>query len=248
MPEDCAGEGINASFDEEGYTQNGHDYLIWIKKWWPTPGGANKGSDYYYPPGSSGTKQGGFEIDLLKSETLPLSGTFPVMTLRTQSNPWGGYSIEPFKVDDVTAQAAMEMRDNQLHLILRRWKGSESLPEVGLGDPPWNSCGVLICGDRRNVLGAWQNPDKKDPFTYHIGLFSTVTGEKISEMDATSWPSSAQLCGNYLVCYFPTRVFVMDISKGKEVWTQPIKDLTYRGPYPPTAKSPMTKPKQPDEP
>lgn len=139
------------------------------------------------------------------------------------------------------------MIDKKQLLVLRRWKNTESLPEVRLGEPPWNNCGIVVCGDRRNVLGVWQNPEKKDPFTYHIGIYSTATGEKAGELDATSWPSTAQVCGNFLVCYFPTRVFVMNLTTGKEVWSQLLKDFTYHGPYPPSARPP-TRPQAQEEP
>ncbi|HJT24574.1 MAG TPA: hypothetical protein VJ873_08350, partial [bacterium] len=158
----------------------------------------------------------------------------------------GGYSTEPFKVDDITAQVEMQMINGKDLLVLRRWNGTDSLPEVRLGEPPWNSCGVVVCGDRRNVLGVWQVPEKKDPFLYHLNIFSTATGEKTAEVNATSWPSTAQLCGNYLVGYFPNRVFAINITTGKEVWSQLIKDLMYHGPYPPSAAPgrPITKPEE----
>ena len=242
----CVGEGISGSFHLEGATKDEGDCLIWTKKWWPTPGGAYRGPDYLYPAGSSGSKQGLVMVDLLKGEISPPVGFFPNTTLRTQSFPWGGYSTEPFQVGDVTAQASMELLGNRYQLVLRRWRSSESLPQVSLGNPPWNSCGVVVCGDHRNVLGVYQNQGKTDPFTYHIGVYDAATGGKMAEVDATSWPSAAQLYGNHLVCYFPNRVFVMNISTGKELWSRPVKDLTYRGPYPPSARPPEV-PERPQE-
>jgi hypothetical protein len=184
------------------------------------------------------------EVDFAHEKLSAVIGEVPDTHLKTQQGTGSDYHTERFMVDGITAQAFKKMVKNQAQLILRRWRGSEALPDVKLGEPPWNSCGVVICGDRRHVLGVYQIPDKTNPFLYHIALYSTVTGEKKGEMDATSWPSVAQVCGNFLVCYFPWRVFVMDIKIGKEVWTKPVKDLTYRGPYPPSARPPI-KPQMP---
>jgi hypothetical protein len=238
----CPGDGLSGTFRLEAVTQDGRDCLVWTKTWHPTPGGAYRGPDYVYPPGSSGSKQGLYVVDLENEQILPPAGTYPSLSLRGQTNPWGGYSIEPFEVDGITSQVAMEMVNNHPHLLLRRWKDAEALPEVSLGEPPWNSCGVVVCADHRYVLGVWQVPEKHDPFLYHVGVFSSSTGEKKAEVDAASWPSTAQVFGNVLVAYFPSRVFGIDLSTGKEIWTKTVKDLTYRGPYPPSAAPRSQKP------
>lgn len=239
------GDGLSGTFRLEAVTQDGRDCLVWTQTWHPTPGGAYRGPDYVYPPGSSGSKQGLFIVDLENEQILPPAGTYPALSLRSQTNPWGGYSIEPFPVDGVTAQVVMEMVSNHPHLLLRRWKDAETLPEVSLGEPPWNSCGVEVCADHRYVLGVWQVPETKDPFFYHVRVFSSSTGEKTAEVDATSWPTAAQVFGNVLVAYFPTRVFGIDLKTGKEIWTKTTKDLTYRGPYPPSAPPKAVHPQDP---
>lgn len=272
-PGECAGDGLGSSFYVQGFTQDGRDGLVWTYTWRPTPGGAYKGPDYVYPPGSSGQKQGLVVVDLFKGEVLPPSGNYPV-SLRGQNNPWGGYSIEPFKVDGVTAQAVMESIEGRFRLLLRRWKDGEPLPEVRLGEPPWNSCGVEVTADHKYALGVYQVPNqsqiklshmekwaedhpelepytgKNETFYYHVEVYSAASGEKRGEINATSWPSMAQICGNLMVSYFPSRVFVMDITTGKEVWSRPLKDLTYRGPYPPAANRPPAPsgPKDPEDP
>ncbi len=244
-PIGCVGEGINGSFHLSAFTKDGHDYLVYVNKWWPTPGGAYM-PDRKYAPGSFGETRGAFEVDWDNAKLISFPGDIPDGSPKFTQNPKGGYYSEPFEVGKVKVQTSMEMKGNQYQLILRRWKGEETLPELKLADPPWNSCGIVISADQRNVLGVFQIPNKIDPFLYDVNIYSTENGKKISHLAAKSWPARAQLCGSKLVAYFPWRVFVLDIASGKEVWTKNVKDFTYRGPYPPAARPPISA--QPEKP
>jgi hypothetical protein len=244
-PVGCVGEGINGSFHLRTVTRDGRDYLIAVKKWWPTPGGAYM-PNRVYPPGSSGETKEFFRVDLDQAKLTPAPDEIPDPTLKIIQNPKGGYYSEPFEVDGIKAQTSMEVVETKFQLLLRRWKGEEALPDTKLADPPWNSCGIVVSADRLNVLGVFQIPGKSDPFLYDVNLFSTLTGEKLAHTAAKSWPAAAQVCGKQLVCYFPWRVFVLDIASGKELWTKNVKDFTYRGPYPPAAHPAMSA--QPEKP
>ena len=231
-PIGCVGESINNSFHLEGYTAGGSDYLRWTKKWGPKPGGA------YRPkctpaPGSTGESHGAFLVDLPHGTLEEVAGEAPDPALGMIQGPGVDFRTERFPVDGLTVEAAKEVTGITVRLTLRRWRGSEALPEVRLGEPRSSSCGFVVSADRRHVLAVSQVPGNKRPILYHVEIRAAVTGEGIGEFDATRWPAVCQVCGSDLVAYSPWRVFAVRISTGREIWSRPVKDLSYRGPYPP---------------
>jgi len=234
----CVGEGISGSSHTSGFALEGRDYVRWESKWWPTPGGAYRGPHDSYPPGSYGEVHGVAEVDLLHAAVSPaaseLMDSLPMLSSRTA----GSAFTATFMVDGVAIQAARTMAGNRVHLLLHRWKDGAPLPEISLGDPPWNSSGFQVTADRRHVLGVWQVPGAANPIRYHTEIYAATTGARVGVIEPTSWPVVSQLCGAILVAYVPSRVFAFELASGREVWSRTVKDLTYRGPYPPSARPP----------
>jgi hypothetical protein len=95
-------------------------------------------------------------------------------------------------------------------------------------------------------LGVYQIPAKTNPFLYKLIILEAGSGEKVAELDATSWPTTVEVCGEMLVSYFPSRVFALNMRSGEEIWSRELMDLTYRGPYPPAMKRAEPVPKNQD--
>ena len=229
---------INDSFYMEGVSEGGHDYLVWTKQWMfrilARMAGHIKRDNRF-----SSKKQGVFEADLLNLRVSPYDGPLPGTGITSMPNPvpWEGYVYGPFEVDGITFKVGNHyeytkkvggnLYGQEGEVLLQRWKGKESLPDVRL-----DLGGVVVCGDRQHFL--WLNT--KDRSTCYVGLYSTVTGEKIAGVNATSLPFAAQVCGNFLVCYtdykdnsglLGPRVFVMDITTGTEVWARSLREKVF---------------------
>lgn len=241
-PPGCIVEGIRGSVHLEGFARDGRDYVRWTSAWWPMPGGAYRGPRFQYPPGSSGESHGVGEVDLVHAAVTTAASTLTDSLAMIRTGSGTSEATATFLVDGVTIQATREVSGSTVYLTLRRWRGGEAQPDVALGNPPWASCGFQFTADRRHALGVWQVPGASNPFLYHAEIFSVVTGSKLGAVNATSWPIKSQLCGSLLVAYFPNRVFAVDLASGRERWSRPLKDLAYRGTYPPAARpvSPQT--------
>ena len=230
----CIGDSINSGYKLSAFSMNGRDYLKSAYSWHPISGGAYRGPEYKNPPGSSGSSLASWEVVLSPPGITATSADLAGAEINMLTNPGGGYHSETFTVDGITAETDMSLNTGtSYNLILKRWKDGEALTDITMADSPWNSAGTAISLDRRHALAVYQLQQSLNPILYRVNVFSVVTGKKISSFDAKNWPLRSVVAGNILISYFPWVAFATDLGTGREIWSRPVRDLQYRGPYPP---------------
>ncbi len=220
------GEGLGSSSIMEGLSTNGRDYVVW-RRWWQRVSGKPQPTEIHLDSSAA-------EVNLLRGTLIPVSRGFPARSLRLRSDP---IRPEPFEVAGITAVAATEQRGERFRIVLRRKRGEETLPDVVLCEPDVHDAFVdalvAVSADRRHVLGACQDSSTTPRYSYDIVVHSTVTGERVGHLISKGWPLSSVVWNGRLVYYFPERVDVGDLSTGRMLLERPLRDLSYRGEYPP---------------
>ena len=208
----------------------GWDYVVWRAVTTPF-------SPVLTPnPRPGVTRTGAARVDLERGTLVPVNEEFPIGDLAVHTDRQAGYSLGPFEIDGLTVRAAV-VRDNpqSMRIVLRRTRGTTVLPDVELCHVPWNSAGVSVSADRRDVVGACQQryQSRTSRYEYHLVVHSTATGARLGHVMSDAFPGTWLLWKDKLVFYVPERVVVEDLSLGKKQFERSLRTLRYLGPYPP---------------
>jgi hypothetical protein len=229
------GGGLGSMTTMWSVSKGGWDYVVWRAVMTPF-------SPVLTPnPRPSYTKTGAARVDLARGTLVPVNEEFPNADLPVQTDRQAGYSLGPFEIEGLTVRAAVLRDDPQtMRIVLRRTRGTTVLPDVELCHVPWNSAGVSVSADRRNVVGACQQHYESQTahYLYDLVVHSTVTGERVGHVVSDAFPGTWLLWKDKLVFFVPERVVVEDLSRGKKLFERPLRTLRYLGPYPPRAASP----------
>jgi hypothetical protein len=161
-------------------------------------------------------------------------------TVRTLMDT-GNFASQPCRADDLIA-AIQYREDNGLTtVILRRWhkETGESLPDVKLfgSDLTFRS----LSADCRHLLAS----RAVDGWLWSI--YSMATGDKVAEIHVPApaaqffirnnslfyiAPATLVRAGGQLKIDQPRRFLAADLKTGRELWSSPIRETTYLGPYP----------------
>lgn len=220
------GEGMGSFTSLDARSAQGRDYVVWRSHWSRVSGVRTLAQPVHRDSGMA-------EVDLVRGTLTPVSEELPDRSLRFVSDPQGGKQSEPFDVGGVTVVAATEQLGQRLRIVLRRRRGEDTLPDVVVCEPAFNSAGVLVSADRRHVLGACQQSYATDRYRYEVVVHSTITGERVGHAVTQGWPVSAVVSHGRLVYFSPDRVGAADLATGRAVFEQPLRSLAYRGSYPP---------------
>jgi hypothetical protein len=179
------------------------------------------------------TSSGGGEAPIREEEDLPTK----VRKLMAS----GALAGQPCQVDDLIA--AIEYREDSGATTARllRWyrETGKALTEVKLFNNEFTfrsfsaDCRYLLAS---RVMDGWL-----------WSIYSITTGDKISEIHMHTpasqffiWdgdlfyvtPAVIERAGGELITDQPRRLSVLDLKNGKELWSRPIRETTYLGPYP----------------
>lgn len=218
-----------------GVSKDGRDLVVWQQQVTPVSGAR------LTMPRPGYTKTGAAQVDLARGTLVPVNESFPSPDLPVQMDRQAGYTLGPFEVDGVTVRATVQRADSQtMRIVLRRTRAGTALPDVQLCHVPWNSAGVSVSVDRRNVVGACQERPRSGTtrYSYELVVHSTVTGERVGHVMSEAFPGTWLLWKDKLVFYVPERVVVENLSRGKQLFERPLRTLRYLGPYPPRAAPP----------
>jgi hypothetical protein len=153
----------------------------------------------------------------------------------------GALATQPCRVDDIVAAIQYREDDGRTTVILRRWQKETgaSLPDVKLftSELTFRSFSV----DCRYLLAS----KAMDGWAWSI--YSTKTGDLVTELH-TAEPASQFFVWDGSLFYVspaiiiradgqlkidqPRRLLAIDLKTGKGLWSRPIRDTAYLGPYP----------------
>ncbi len=224
--------GLGSSTTMEAVSRDGRDFVVWR-----STVQAVSGVVHPIPPPTY-TTTGAAEVDLLKASLVPTSEEVPGADNKYHANPEAGYHFGPFDVDGVTLVAAREFRDGRFKIVLHRTRGDVGLPDVELCEPSRNSDYVGVSADRRYILGGCQDPKTTRRYSYDVVVYTSVAGEKVGELLSDAWPGSSAVWRDRLLFFTPDRVEGWDLSTGRKLFQRSVRNLSYRGPYPPAAAPP----------
>jgi hypothetical protein len=153
----------------------------------------------------------------------------------------GVLTSKPCRVDDLITAIQHREYYGETSVVLRRWnaRSGEGLPDVKLFGGALTFRG--LSADCRHLLAS----RAMDGWLWSI--YSMATGDKISEIHMAA-PSSHFFIRNGSLVYIspaimvraggrlkidqPRRLSAMDLRTGNELWSRPIRETTYLGPYP----------------
>jgi hypothetical protein len=162
----------------------------------------------------------------------------------------GALASKPCRVDDLIA--ATEYRDDNgaTSVILRRWnkETGDDLPNIKLfgGDLTFRS----LSADCRYLLTS----RAIDGWLWSI--YSMVTGDEVAEIHMSApaaqffirdgslfylSPAIIVKAGGELKIDQPRKLSAIDLKTGGELWSRPIRETTYLGPYPPRPPNPLVR-------
>jgi hypothetical protein len=229
------GGGLGSMTTMWSVSRDGWDYVVWRAVMTPF-------SPVLTPTPRPGyTKTGAARVDLARGTLVPVHEQFSSADLPVQTDRQMGYSLGPFEVEGLTVLARVQRDDPQtMRILLRRTRGATALPDVELCHVPWNSAGVNVSMDRRNVVGACQQRYQSGTarYQYDLVVHSTVTGERVGHVVSDAFPGTWLLWKDKLVFFVPERIVVEDLSRSKKLFERPLRTLRYLGPYPPRAAPP----------
>jgi hypothetical protein len=149
------------------------------------------------------------------------------------------------RVDDLIAAIQYGEEGGATSVVLRRWNArtGEGLPDVKLfgGDLTFRS----LSADCRHLLAT----RAVDGWLWSI--YSMATGDKVAEMHMSApaaqffirshglfytAPATVVRAGGQLKIEQPRKLLAIDLKTGRELWSRPLRETTYLGPYP--ARSP----------
>ena len=229
--EGTVGGGMGSMTTMWGVAKDGRDFVVWQQRVTPVSGAR------LTIPRPGYTKTGAAQVDLARGTLVPVNEEFPNTDLPVQMDRRGGYSVGPFEAEGLTVQAVVQRDAQTMRIVLRRARGASTLPDVELCHVPWNSAGVSVSVDRRDVVGACQERSRAGTvrYWYDLVVHATLTGERVGHVQSEAFPGSWLLWKDKLVFYVPERVVVMDLSRGKKLLERPLRTMQYMGPYPPRA-------------
>jgi hypothetical protein len=157
----------------------------------------------------------------------------------------GAFPNRPCQVDDLIAAIQYGEEGGATSVVLRRWNArtGEGLPDVKLfgGDLTFRS----LSADCRHLLAT----RAVDGWLWSI--YSMATGDKVAEMHMSApaaqffirshglfytAPATVVRAGGQLKIEQPRKLLAIDLKTGRELWSRPLRETTYLGPYP--ARSP----------
>jgi hypothetical protein len=178
------------------------------------------------------------------------SGEAPVreqelpVTVRELVNS-GALAIKPCRVDDLIVAIQYREEGGAASVVLRRWNArtGEGLPDVKLfgGELTFRS----LSADCRHLLAS----RAMDGWLWSI--YSMATGDKVAEMHMSApaaqffirsdslfyvAPATVVRAGGQLKIEQPRKLLAIDLKTGRELWSRPLRETAYLGPYP--ARSP----------
>jgi hypothetical protein len=153
----------------------------------------------------------------------------------------GALASKPCQVDDLIAAIQYREDTGATAVMLRRWnkETGEGLPDVKLfsGDLTFRS----FSADCRYLLAS----RAMDGWLWSI--YSMATGDKVAEIHMPA-PAAQFFIRDNSLCYIapatvvraggqlkieePRRFLAADLKTGSELWSRPIRETTYLGPYP----------------
>jgi hypothetical protein len=147
----------------------------------------------------------------------------------------------PCQVDDLIAAIQYGEEGGAKSVVLRRWNAQtgQGLPDVKLfgSELTFRS----LSADCRHVLAS----KAMDGWLWSI--YSMVTGDRIAEMHMSApaaqffirsdslfyiIPPTVVRAGGQLKVDQPRKLSAIDIKSGRELWSRPLRETTYLGPYP----------------
>jgi hypothetical protein len=153
----------------------------------------------------------------------------------------GALAGRPCRVDDLIAAIQYGEESGATSVVLRRWSArtGEALPDVKLfgGDLTFRA----VSADCRHLLAS----RARDGWLWSI--YSMATGDRLAEMRKAApavqffirnkhlfylAPATVVRTGGQLKIDQPRRLLTVDFKGGKELWSRPIRETTYLGPYP----------------
>jgi len=153
----------------------------------------------------------------------------------------GALANKPCRVDDVISAIQYGEEGGATNAVLRRWRGQtgEALPAVKLfgSELTFRSfsadCRYLLAS---RAMDGWK-----------WSIYSMATGDKIAELhmpapaaqffiqnDSLYYlvPATVVRAGGQLKIDQPRRLSAIDLKTGAELWSRPIRETAYLGPYP----------------
>jgi hypothetical protein len=132
---------------------------------------------------------------------------------------------------------------------LARWNCAtgEALPDVALFGAEYTQ--RYPSADQHHLLAS--KADRAAALPWHWLIFSIESGSRVAEVHMDSAGAPFYVWRNMLVYESPPeqrvvagkrideplRLRALDLGSGRELWTWPIRDTAYRGPYPPRRSS-----------
>jgi hypothetical protein len=162
----------------------------------------------------------------------------PIVRRLVQS---GALANKPCQVDDLITGAEYREEGGATAVILRRWNSqtAEGLPDIKLfgGELTLRS----LSADCRHILAS------KPAEGWLWSIYSMVTGDKVAEMHMPA-PAAQFFIRNGSFFYIeaatvvradgqlkierPRELSAMDLKTGRRLWSRPIRETAYLGPYP----------------
>jgi hypothetical protein len=148
---------------------------------------------------------------------------------------------KPCRVDDLIAAIQYREEGGATSVVLRRWSArtGEGLPDVKLfgGELTFRS----LAADCRHLLAS----RAMDGWLWSI--YSMATGDRVAEMHNTTpaaqffirsdslfyiAPATVVRAGGQLKIEQPRKLSAIDLKTGRELWSRPLRETAYLGPYP----------------
>ena len=219
-------QDLRTSFELYGCVRRDRDFLLWKAE-------TRDVSPVAHPARGGQVVRGAVEVDLARATLVPTTEVFPERFLAEKSDGRGGSVWEPFQTGGVRVTVAKPIRHNSYIILLRRARGRETLPDVILAKRPTQFWNPEVSVDRHHVLVAYYDKER-----YDVTAFDAATGKRLGHLVIDSWPAPFLIWDHLLVWYTPSVVRVADLASGKTLFAHAVRDLAYRGPYPPGAARP----------
>jgi hypothetical protein len=162
----------------------------------------------------------------------------------------GALANKPCRVDDLISAIQYGEEGGATNVVLRRWRGRTggALPAVKLFDGKLTFRG--LSADCRYLLAS----RAMDGWLWSI--YSMATGNKVAEihMSAPSAqffirnsglfylsPATIVKAGGQLKIDQPRKLSTIDLKTGSELWSRPLRETAYLGPYPARLPNALTK-------
>lgn len=219
-------QDLRTSLQLYGCVRGHRDFLVWKAE-------TRDVSPIVHPPRGGQVVRGAVEVDLAKGTLVPTIDVFPDRFLAMKSDGRGGSVWEAFETGGVRVTVAKPIRHNAYIILLRRARGRETLSDVILAKPPTEFWNPEVSVDRHHVLVAYYKPER-----YDVTAFNAATGKRFGHLVVDSWPAPFLIWDHLLVWYTPSVIRVADFTSGRTLFAHAVRDLAYRGPYPPGAARP----------